>query len=220
MNHEFLFRVLSGRDIIIILLLGPEGVFRPFLPARKTLEEVYPRYAGVQPYLEIWQKKVVGTPIRVGNPRCHEVEVGSPEYPRALAEDLTRHPILNLWAYVSPRELYISLHQLAGAMGREPTPQFREELQEKQIQILVDPGGRYRVTLGQVMKVYGISSTDRILMRAGQSADFLGINVNSVSEVMRRFDLALDRDGEMLVEWGKLRRLRRVGPRKFEYNPG
>ncbi len=80
---------------------------------------------------------LVGSIQLTGNPCRYEAGPGVEKYPRALADNLTRHPVLNLWAYVSSRELYISLHQIAGAMGREPAPQFREELQKEQDSFLL-----------------------------------------------------------------------------------
>ena len=209
------FKVFQDKTLVVILRMDEQGQGTPLTSAGKAVAEMWPRWAAVAPYFTLWIDARRGQPVGRS-----AVAPGDPAYPRALAEALTHDPLLNLWAYVAPVTMFISLHQLAGALGKTVTPQFHAEIAQRGLPIHPNPAGHYQVDLGQALRVYGPEVGDRVLLRVGQAAEFLGVTPGSARAILRRLHLPLERDGELRVTWGRLRQVRRTSPRGFEVEGG
>ena len=75
-------------------------------------------------------------------------------------------------------------------------------------------GGRYVAPLSKVQRALGPQVADRVLLNAGQVADFLGLSSPSASKLVRKHGLALSQ-GLAKAPWGLVRRIRRMGRRRF-----
>ena len=122
---------------------------------------------------------------------------------------------MRLWAYVTPLMVWVSFRQIALGLGRQPTLALRHEIESKGIQFTTNKG-HYLTSIETVSATLGVSVADRILLYPHQAADYLGVVPKVATRVMKRFGIAIGRDDVAVVPWGKLRQVRRVGPRKFE----
>jgi hypothetical protein len=209
------FKIFQKKTLVVMLRMDEQGQYTPLTSAGKPLAEMWPRWAAVEPYFSLWIGERLGHPFPPSRGRA-EIAPGSLAYPRALADALTHDPLLHLWACVAPVEMFISLHQLAGALGKTVTPQFHDEVAQRGLPVHTNPAGHYQVSLGQALRVYGAEVVDRVLLRTGQAADFLGVTPGSARIILHRLHLPLEREGDLLVAWGRLRQVRRTGPRVFE----
>jgi hypothetical protein len=215
--EAFLFHVIKGGDRLVMFRMQPDGSRDLYLPSNRPVGEVWPCYAEISPYLDVWFGRNVGRQFRPSKRAKRLVEPGSLEYPRMLAHALTRDPILKLWAYATPLVIWVSFHQIARALGRDRTAALRHEMAVKGLRFSRTPNGHYQAALGTVAHVLGPDVADRLLMYPRQIADFLGVSPGTAPDIVRRMDIALEGRRDMtVVEWGKLRQVRRTGPRRFE----
>ena len=208
-----LFRVMQRKQPVIIFRMEPDGTRMPALPVGKSLEETWPRYSAVASYLDTWFAQMTGCElVDFGG---HIVFPGDGAYPKALALALSRSGMIKLWAYVTPAAVWVSFRQIALGFGRQPTLALRHEIESKGIQFTTDRG-HYLTSIETVSGTLGVSIADRILLYPHQVAGFLGVVPKVATRMMKRFGIALGRDDVAVAPWGKLRLVRRVGPRKFE----
>jgi hypothetical protein len=202
-----LFHVML-KDARIVVFLMKDGVRQVYLPGRKAVSEMWPLYEEHTPILEKWFElhREVECAGRVVHP-------GDPDYARRLAEALSKDPLLRAWAYVSALHIQVTFNQVAVAAGRDRSPAVREAF-AKQGLAFIKNGGRYVVPLSQVQRVLGAQVADRVLLNVRQVADFLGLSSPSASKLIRKHGLALYQ-GRTKVPWGLVRRIRRVGRRRF-----
>ena len=208
-----LFRVMERRHPVVVFRMELDGTHMPMLPAGKSLEEAWPEYAAVASFLAAWFEQFIGENLigEGGRP----VYPGDSLYPRTLAHDLTRSRMMKLWAYVTPIAVWVSFRQVAHALGRQPLPGLRQEMESKGIQFLPNYG-HYLAALETVSDTLGASVADQIILYPHQVAGYLGVVPKVATRIVRRFGLAISRNDMTVVPWGRLRRLHRVGPRSFE----
>jgi len=211
MSTAILFRILRGRELLVAFRLRSGGRREVPVPKGKSVDDVWPRYAEIEPYVQAWFEQNEGR-IRgqlgdtVDEERCQ----------RALAAAFTTDGLMKMWAYVTIAPLWVSFRQVALAMGREPTRRLREELAKRGLRFTQNDKGRYAVMISEVPRVLGQPVTDRILLHPYQVANRLGISRRSVRGLVKRLGIDLGTGCTTLVPWGQLRLVRRVGPRKFE----
>lgn len=212
------FRVLQGEELLVILEMDFHGN-HTVLSAGKSSAEQWPQWEPIAPYWKLWFERWEGQPCPPMGKRKQSVTPGMPDYPRVLAELLSSDKLLNLWAYVSPKDVFISLQQVAHAVNRPPDAELRADLVRRGITITQDGSSRYRVPLAQIMRTFGVEVADRVLLRTGQIGEFLGLTSTATTLAVRRLGIGVARDGETLVAWGIVRRIRRTGPRTLELPP-
>jgi hypothetical protein len=234
---EFFFHVMQGERHAAVLRMKNDGAYEVFAPSHKVLT-AWPRYVAIAPHLAewfgqdirqeavehyeeeiaphlaLWLKRAAGRELR--DPARNIVKPGDDRYPRALAQALTGNGLLRLWAYVTPVTLLVSFRQVATAYGREPTSAFRQELESQGLRFMQSDTQQYETSMEMVTRQLGQAVADRVLLYPRHIADFLGTAVGSASEIARAKNIALAREDTTVVTWGKLRRVKRTGPRKFE----
>lgn len=208
-RQGFLFHVLKGSERIVIFRMSADGSHTLYLPGGKPVAQVWPLYADAKPYLEAWLSGLRGQDV-------DGIEPGSPEYPNALARNLTKNPFISMWAYVTPVALTVSFRQIAQALGRDPTPRLRHELEESGLRFTRTESGHFQADLATVTRILGSSVADRLLLLPHQIADVLGISAGAAADVIRRLGIAIDGRDVAAAEWGKVKRIRRAGPRRFD----
>jgi len=215
MNTVVVFNILRGREHLVIFGLRPGGRREIPLPKGKSVEDVWPRYAEIETYVQTWFEQNEGRiRAQLGD------SVDEERYQRALAAAFTTDGLMKMWACVTIEPLWVSFRQVGLAMGRQPTRRLREELEKKGLRFTKSDKGRYAVMLPKVTRVLGEAVADRILLYPYQVANRLGISRRSVSGLVKRLGIGLGTDCTTLVPWGKLRYVYRVGPRKFEVRYG
>lgn len=207
-----MFHVMKRGEHIVIFRMKANGDRSVFLPAKKPIDQAWPAYDRAAPYLEAWFKSTNRDLRKRGQP----VRAGDDEYPKMLAQALTRDDMLRLWAYVTPPTVNVSLRQIAQALGKKPGPALRQELETKGLHFTQADNGSFEASLGAILRLLGQDTADRILLYPRHVADYLGVSHVGASQIVRRLGIALDREDTTVVEWGKLRRVKRTGPRKFE----
>jgi hypothetical protein len=209
-----LFHILKDREHLVILRMELDGQYMLYLPGNRSLEQTWPYYPDARPYLDLWFSRYIGQPVGTLSP-------GDPEYPRQLAQILTQDPYLNMWAYVTPQVIRVSFRQIAQALGRDPKPTLRDELTQKGLRFERNESGHYQAPLGIVTRALGPQVADRLLLYPQQVAAFLGVTPGGAPDITRRLGLLLEGRGDIaLVEWGRLRQVRRTGPRTFVLTEG
>ncbi len=213
-NDAHLFHILKGREHLVIFKMELDGQYALYLPGNRPLEQTWPRYPEARPYLDLWLSQYAGQP-------SGDVTPNNLDYPRQLAQALTQDPYLNLWAYATPQVIRVSFRQIAQALGRDPKPTLREELAQKGLRFERNESGHYQAPLGIVTRTLGNSVADRLLLYPQQVAAFLGVSAGGAPDITRRLGLLLEGRGDVaLVEWGRLRQVRRTGPRTFALAEG
>ena len=208
MQDAVLFHVLQGSEHSVILRMTLAGAYTPYAPGKRSVQQMWPRYAEARPYLETWLAARAGAP-------CDNVLPGAPEYPRRLAAALTRTPELAFWAYVTPLALLVGLRQIAMALGRA-NGGLRAELEARGLTFTQNAAGHYLAPLGSITRVLGQDVADRVLLYPRQVGDFLGVQSGSAAQIVRRLGLALEKRADTtMTPWGKVRQVRRIGPRRF-----
>ena len=205
---DLMFHVMRKSERLAILRMRPDGARAVFLPGRKTLAQAWPNYdPDLAALVNLWLDQRASKAVQ-------GIAPGGDEYPRALAGALTHDRTFNLWAYVTPPAIFVSFNQVAHALGKNPIPALRAELEKR--------GLRFKdgnAPLPNATRILG-EAADGLLLYPSQAADHLGISSKSASAVARRLGIAIRGRADVAITWGNLKRVRRVGPRKFELESG
>jgi hypothetical protein len=213
MTDNNLFHVMEDSQRVVIFSMDRAGNRSVYCPGPQGIDDAWPRYSVVKPYLDVWFDLHIGE--IVPSPFA-EFQPGAADYPRGLASALTYDSLLTLWAYVTKLDILVSLRQVAGALGVR-----REEAGRlvKEAGIVLDEDDRdsYRgIGINAIQRTFGAETTDRLVLYSGQIADFLGVQTTSVSNIVDRLGIKVPGRFQVGVSWGTLRRVRRTGPRSFE----
>ena len=98
-------------------------------------------------------------------------------------------------------------------LSRDRSPAMWAEFAEEGL-VFDKNGGRYVAPLSRVQRALGSQVADRVLLYAGQVADFLGVSSPPASKLVKRHGLALSQ-GLAKAPWGLVQRIRRVGRKRF-----
>lgn len=208
-----IFHIMQSDSRVVALRMQADGTHDPVLNG-KPVEEAWPLYGEAAPLVGAFFDQSIGRAFKSGR---QIVRPGNGQYPRALAQALCANKSLRLWAYVSAVALWVSYRQVAAAMLlRAPTARLRQELETKGVRFSATPHGHYKAALGQVAQVLGEEVADDIYLYPRQAGEFLGLSSRAAAFQVSRLGIAAHREDMALVRWGLLRRVRRVGPRKFE----
>lgn len=210
---QVLFHVLLDSLHVVIWSMDCEGGYAVY-GADGNPQEAWPHYGRHKPFLTAW----MGDHARrsLSSPYSSEVvDPGSAEYVRVLALCLTHDPALDYWAYTTPEDILVSCSQVARAQGLERTEDVKERV--RQLGLCVSRGGRGdAIRMTDVRVHLGASVADHIVLYSGQIADFLGVRPESVPDIVDRLGIRVPGRSQVGVRWGRLRRVRRTGPRSFE----
>ncbi|MCP4542437.1 MAG: hypothetical protein GY832_35385 [Chloroflexi bacterium] len=218
--NTFLFHVRRGHKYIVVFSMLPDGSRSIYVLNKKNIDQAWPLYGEAAGYLDMWFAQIAERGLYASSQRQDMIKPDSDRYPYALAQALTNCPFLSFWAYATRLHIYVSFHQVAQALGLNPTVALRENLGGKGLRFTRNSFGHYRVGLGKVIHTLGPDIADRLLLYRQHVAHFLGVHPVSATKIIKRLDLDLKgRDGNMAVEWGNLRRVRRTSPRGFKVIP-
>jgi hypothetical protein len=218
-NGYALFHIMKHGKHVVIFKMAYNGDREVYAPGKAPLDKIWPAYSECIPYIDMWFSQNAGRDIASRHGTRCVISPGNKLYPYMLSQRMTRDQILRLWAYVTAPDISVSFGQVATAMGRQSDSSLREEMENRGLRFSTLPSSRkYVTTLAGVSKSLGSDIADRVLLYPHQAANFLGIRPDSASGVIKGLGIALSRDDMVVVEWAKLRRVRRVGPRKFEVN--
>jgi len=131
-----------------------------------------------------------------------------------LALNLTNDKVINLWAYVTPTEIYVTLAQVGRAL-RSQSEAAQKRIEAEGHRVLRQHGKKV-IGLSRAQGIFGREVTDRIVLYTRQVADFLGVTRESVPGIVDRLGIGLPGRSRVGVPWGTLRRVRRIGPRSFD----
>jgi len=207
------FHIMQGDTRVVALRMQTDGTHDPVLNG-KPVEEAWPMYVEVAPLVGAFFDRSIGREFHSGR---QVVRPGDGDYPRALAQALCANKSLRLWAYVTASAVTVSYRQIAAAMLlRAPTARLRQELEAKGVRFSATPRGHYTAALSQVAQVLGEPLANDICLYPRQVGAFLGLSTRAAAYQVSRLGIAAHREDMVLVRWGLLRHVRRVGPRKFE----
>jgi hypothetical protein len=212
-----LFHIYRDHSRLVVYLMDNWGRREVYLPGNQTLTRMWPKFTEAQPYLDTWFDRHAGHTVTTR--KRYTTKPGDTNYPSRLAEALSCSPYLNLWAYATVRWIYVSFHQIALALGRKPSREVREQLQQQGVTFVTNGSGNYEASLMHVERLLGPDFASRILLYPGQVAGFLGVTRHAVPDILRRLDIALERRSRTVVEWRSLRRVERVSRRGFRLRP-
>lgn len=206
-EEAVLFHVMLRQNHIVVFRFEADGTRTIFLPPGKSVEQVWPQYSQVAPFLDVWFQQTADQ-----FPHTDRRSLGK------MAAALTSEEYLHLWAYTTSIVIYVSVGQVAQAMGRRPSSMssFRQTLEQKGLSFVQATSSKYVTPLGQVGRVLGQGIADGLLLYPHQIADYLGVSTGRASGIVKRLGIALERGSTTVAAWGRLRRVKRTGPRTFE----
>jgi hypothetical protein len=193
---------------VVIFSMDRAGNRSVYCPDPKSVDDAWPRYSVVKPYLDVWFDLHIGK--IVSSPFC-EFQPGAANYPRGVASVLTHDSVLSLWAYVTKPNIFVTATQVSKAIGSR-LDMVRQELEEAG----VENGSGRSIRMSDVRRVFGREATDRLVLYSGQIADFLGVHITSVPGIVDRLGIGVPGRNQVGVRWGQLRRVQRIGPRSYE----